>query len=96
VFVDLSLALPYLGPGSVPPLIEALSLAPASKLLYGSDLGGLPELFALAAAWARAALGEALGWLADRGGGSRDEARAAARRILSDNAAALYNLAVTG
>jgi hypothetical protein len=96
VFVDLSLALPYLGPGSVPPLIEALSLAPASKLLYGSDLGGLPELFALAATWARAALGEALGWLADRGGGSRDEARAAARRILSDNAAALYNLAVTG
>jgi hypothetical protein len=96
VFVDLSLALPFLGPASVPPLIEALSLAPASKLLYGSDVGGLPELFALAADWGRAALGEALGWLVDRGGFSRDAARGAARAILSENAAALYHLPPAG
>lgn len=92
VYVDLSLALPFLGPGSIPPLIEVLSLAPASKLLYGSDVGGLPELFGLAADWARAALGEALGWLVERGGMSHDEAQAAGRQILSENAVALYRL----
>ncbi|MBI3454699.1 MAG: amidohydrolase family protein [Candidatus Rokubacteria bacterium] len=92
VYVDLSLALPFLGPGSIPALIEVLSLAPASKLLYGSDVGGLPELFGLAADWARAALGEALGWLAERGGMSRDEAHATGRQILSENAVALYRL----
>jgi len=92
VYVDLSLALPFLGPGSIPPLIETLSLAPASKLLYGSDLGGLPELFGLSADWARAALGDALGWLAERGGLTSEEARATGRQILSENAAALYTL----
>jgi predicted TIM-barrel fold metal-dependent hydrolase len=49
VYVDLSLAIPFLGPGVVPPLVETLALAPATKLLYGSDVGGLPELFALCA-----------------------------------------------
>jgi uncharacterized protein len=96
VFVDLSLALPFLGPGSVPPLVETLALAPATKLLYGSDVGALPELFALAADWGRAAVGEALGWLTARGDFSPEEARAAARRILAGNAATLYKVAVAG
>jgi predicted TIM-barrel fold metal-dependent hydrolase len=92
VFLDLSLALPLLGPGAVPPLIEILALAPASKLLYGSDLGGLPELLALAADWGRAALGEALDWLVERGGLTVEGARAVGSRILSENAVALYRL----
>ena len=90
--VDLSLALPFLGAGAVPPLIEMLSLAPASKLLYGSDLRGLPELFAICAAWGRSALGEALGWLVERGDLSVEEARQVGRQILADNATALYGL----
>lgn len=92
VYVDLSLALPFLGPGAIPPLIETLSLAPASKLLYGSDVGGLPELFALSADWARPTLGEALGWLVERGGLAVEEARRTGRQILSDNAVTLYGL----
>jgi predicted TIM-barrel fold metal-dependent hydrolase len=92
VFVDLSEMPVFLGPGSIPPLLEILALAPASKLLYGSDVGALPELFALAAEWTRAALGEALGWLVARGELTSDEARGAARRILSENALALYGL----
>jgi hypothetical protein len=92
VFVDLSQMPLFLGPGSIPPLIEILALAPASKLLYGSDVGALPELFGLAAHWTRAALGEALGWLAERGELTVEEARAAGRRILSENAVALYGL----
>jgi predicted TIM-barrel fold metal-dependent hydrolase len=92
VFVDLSQMPPFLGPGSIPPLLEILALAPTSKLLYGSDVGALPELFALAAEWTRAALGEALGWLVERGELTTDEARGAGRRILSENALALYGL----
>jgi predicted TIM-barrel fold metal-dependent hydrolase len=92
VSVDLSLAIPFLGPGAVPPLIELLSLAPASKLLYGSDVGTLPELLAVVADWGRAALGEALGWLVERGGLGEEEAREAGERILSGNARALYRL----
>ncbi|MBI4562061.1 MAG: amidohydrolase family protein, partial [Candidatus Rokubacteria bacterium] len=92
VYLDLSLALPFLGPGALLPLIEILSLAPASKLAYGSDLGGLPELFALSADWGRGVLGEALGWLVDRGGLTAEQARAAARQILSETAVTLYRL----
>jgi predicted TIM-barrel fold metal-dependent hydrolase len=92
VFLDLSLAIPYLGPGAVFPLVEILSLAPHSKLLYGSDVQGLPELFALSADWGRAALGEALEWIDSRGGLPGGDARAVARRILSDNARDLYRL----
>lgn len=92
VHLDLSLAIPYLGPGAIPPLIEILSLAPSSKLLYGSDVQGLPELFALSADWGRAALGEALDWLGARQGLGADDGRAVARQILSDNARALYGV----
>jgi predicted TIM-barrel fold metal-dependent hydrolase len=92
VYVDLSLALPFLGAGAVPPLVDLLSLAPSSKLLYGSDLGGLPELFALSAEWGRVTLGEALGWLLERGDIDVQDARRLGRQILADNATALYGL----
>ncbi|MFQ5899409.1 MAG: amidohydrolase family protein [Candidatus Methylomirabilia bacterium] len=92
VYVDLSLALPFLGPGALLPLIETLSLAPVSKLTYGSDLGGLPELFALSARWGRAALGEALSWLVERRGMTAEQARVAGRQILAETARALYRL----
>jgi predicted TIM-barrel fold metal-dependent hydrolase len=92
VQLDLSLAIPFLGPGAVGPLVEVLSLAPATKLLYGSDVGALPELFALSADWGRAALGDALGWLVEHDGMTESAAREAGRRILSENATALYRL----
>ncbi len=80
------------GAASVTPLVELLALAPATKLLYGSDVGRLPELFVLAAAWTRAALGEALGWLVERGDLDAGEARDVGRRILGANAETLYAL----
>src|SRR5262249_11684856 len=92
VHLDLSLALPFLGPGALFPLLEILSLAPYSKLMYGSDVSGLPELFALAAEWAQTTLGEALGWLVERDGLDEHAAAAAGRAILSDSARALYGL----
>jgi len=69
-----------------------LWLAPSSKLLYGSDLGGLPELFALSADWGRAILGEALGSLVERGEITADEGRQIGCQILVENATALYGL----
>jgi len=91
-YVDLSLALPFLGAGAVLPLVEMISLAPSSKLLYGSDLRGLPELFALSADWGRATLADALAWLVDRGELNTDDARQVGCRILADNAIDLYRL----
>ena len=96
VHVDLSLAIPFLGPGVVGPLIELLSLAPATKLMYGSDVHSLPEPIALSARWGRAALVEALDWLMARGGTTRDDAYAIGRRILAGNARALYRLEAPG
>ena len=92
VFLDLSLALPYLGPAAAVPFAEILALAPSTKLLYGSDVQGIPELYALTADWGRAALGEALDWLGARGGLPGGDGRAIAQRILADNARALYRL----
>ena len=92
VYVDLSLALPFLGPAAALPLVEMLALAPASKLMYGSDVSALPELYALSADWGRAALSEALGWLVERGGLTEREALEVARQVLSESAAALYRL----
>lgn len=92
IHLDLSLALPFLGPAAVAPLIEILGLAPASKLLYGSDVSAVPELFALSADWAKAALGEALDWLVARSTLSVERARGTAELILSGNAQRLYGL----
>jgi predicted TIM-barrel fold metal-dependent hydrolase len=92
IHLDLSLALPFLGAGAVAPLIEILALAPASKVLYGSDVQALPELFAMAADWGRFALGGALTWLAEHGELTLDESREIARQILAENAVRVYGL----
>jgi predicted TIM-barrel fold metal-dependent hydrolase len=92
VYLDISLALPFLGPAAVPPLVDVLGMAPASKVLYGSDVGGLPELFAMTADWGRESLGEALDWLVARHALPEARARASAALVLSENARRLYAL----
>jgi predicted TIM-barrel fold metal-dependent hydrolase len=92
VYLDVSLALPFLGPAATPPLVDILGMAPASKVLYGSDVGGLPELFAMTAAWGRASLGEALDWLVTRGALAETRARESAAMVLGTNARRLYGL----
>ena len=85
VYVDWSQANPLLvGPVLTRTLEELLALAPASKLLYGSDAWGIPDCIYLGARSGRAALAEALG--------GDPEATAFARLILHDNAATLYGL----
>jgi hypothetical protein len=86
VFVDLSLTIPFVSrPAEA--LREALELAPVSKLLYGSDAARTPELFHLAALRWREALAEVLAEALPP-----DEAGAAGRAILRENALGLYRL----
>jgi hypothetical protein len=86
VYFDLSLTIPHVARPAVA-LAEALELAPVSKLLYASDAARTPELYLLAATWWREALAEVLPELL------RPEAvEDAGRKILRDNARALYRL----
>lgn len=65
-------------------LDDLLAMAPASKLLFGSDAWGIPDWIWLAARAGRAALAAVLD-----GESGRQEV---ARRILRDNALALYHI----
>jgi predicted TIM-barrel fold metal-dependent hydrolase len=86
VFFDLSLTIPHVArPAEA--VREALELAPVSKLLYASDAARTPELYYLAAKWWREALAEVLSEALDG-----DDAAAAGRAILRENALGLYGL----
>jgi uncharacterized protein len=86
VWFDLSLTIPHVSrPEEI--VRQALELAPVSKLLYASDAAQTPELYYLAAKWWREALAAVLADLLPA-----DEAEAAGRRILRENAIALYGL----
>jgi len=83
VWFDLSLTIPHVSrPAEM--LRQALELAPVSKLLYASDAARTPELYYLAAKWWREALAEVPPELLG------DDAEAAARQILRENALQLY------
>jgi uncharacterized protein len=86
VHLDVSLTIPHVSrPAEM--VRQALELAPVSKLLYASDAARAPELYYLAATWWRGALAEVLGEALAGG-----DAEAAGRRILRENALALYGL----
>lgn len=86
VFLDVSLTIPHVW-RAAEMVREALELAPVSKLLYASDAARTPELYHLAAHGWRAALAEVLGEALEP-----VEAERAGRRILRENALALYGL----
>jgi uncharacterized protein len=86
VFLDVSLTIPHVFRGAEM-VRQALELAPVSKLLYASDAARAPELYYLAATWWRDALAEVLADALPP-----DEAQAAARRVLRENALGLYGL----
>jgi hypothetical protein len=86
VFLDVSLTIPHVW-RAAEMIRQALELAPVSKLLYASDASSTPELYWLAATGWRAALAEVLGEALDPA-----EAEAAGRRVLRENAVALYGL----
>ncbi len=92
VFVDVSLANPFL-PGMMPTIWrELLALAPAAKILYGSDSSVIPEHIWLGALLGRRTLGAALGELVDASLLSTSEALDAAEAILNGVAHVLYGV----
>jgi hypothetical protein len=86
VWFDLSLTIPHVFRREAI-LRQALELAPVSKLMYASDAARTPELYYLAAKWWRHALAAVLPEALPA-----DEAEAACRRILRENALSLYAL----
>ena len=94
VYMDLSLAIPYVA-ADIPTLVKtALSLAPTSKVLFSTDAYSIPEISWIAARWGRWGIGEALDeWWA---GGmiSTVEAEEIAHQILHANAEKVYKISL--
>jgi uncharacterized protein len=92
VYVDLSLTVPLLRPILPHLLQELLALAPATKLLYGSDAHSQPEMFWLGARYGRWALGKVLADWIDDDTLEEPEALEIAQRICFRNALEVYRL----
>jgi hypothetical protein len=92
VYVDLSLALFLVGHRGSELLLEALELAPATKVLFSTDASRAPEMFYLATRWWRDALAGALGRLVGEQAVGESTALGWAGMILAANARRLYGL----
>ena len=92
VHADIGLAIPHLAAGIPAMLRELFTLTPTSKIVYSSDASRIPELYWLAARWARRGLALVLDELRAQDALDRDEALAVARQILGGNAAGIYGL----
>jgi predicted TIM-barrel fold metal-dependent hydrolase len=90
VYVDVGLAVGYVGARATALLGEFLELAPFGKVMYSSDAYGLAELFLVGAAQFRHSLGRVLGGFVDDGAMRVEDARAIAGAIGSGNATRLY------
>ncbi len=92
VYMDVGLAINYLGPRSVDLVAESLELAPFTKVLYSSDAWGVPELHLLGSWLFRRAMARVLGaWVAD-GDWSLEDARRVIGLIGHENARRVYGL----
>jgi uncharacterized protein len=92
VFVDVSLAMLLAPHRGADLILEALDLAPATKLLFATDASRAPEMFFLAARWWRHGLAAALHALNATGSLDDDAVLDWARLILAGNARRLYGL----
>lgn len=92
VFLDFSLTIPFLNPTSHERLMEILQIAPASKIMYGSDGFNLPELFWLSVKVAKRGLEKCFASFLEDGVFAENELKQIASRILFENANELYRL----
>lgn len=90
VHLDLSMAVQWVAHRGADLVLEALDVAPASKLLFATDGFRVPELYYLGATWWRHALAGALARLTDEGLVGVDTARRWAEMVLRDNARRVY------
>jgi hypothetical protein len=92
VYCDVSEGIPFAGNAARRILAEVLEMAPLSKVVYGSDGYGVPEINYIAAKLGKRAVAQVLQDFIDDGMLSSDEALQAAGFILSENARRLYQL----
>jgi predicted TIM-barrel fold metal-dependent hydrolase len=92
VYLDIGLAVNYVGYRATAVLAEAVESVPFHKLLYSSDAFGLSELHLMGALAFREALGEVLEPLLAREGRSEADLERAAAMIGAGNARRVYRL----
>lgn len=92
IFMDLSLAIPFIAAETPAMLNQALGLAPTSKVMFSTDAYSVPEIFWIAAKWGRWGLGKVLDEMIALGALDGDEAFEVARQILGGNAARVYGV----
>jgi hypothetical protein len=93
VYLDLSYGIPFLSYGEMLAFTRgAVGVAPLSKLFYGSDAVGVPELYWMSARHGRRIVGQVLGECIAHGELDRAEAETAGAGILRENARRLYRL----
>lgn len=92
VYLDVGLAVNYVGARSPAIIAESLELAPFHKILFSSDAWGLSELTYLGSLLFKRGLGDVLDSFVARGDWSEHDAIEVARGIGSSNALAAYRL----
>lgn len=93
VYFDLSYAIPFLDRLEMVAFTrQALSVAPASKLMYSSDGVHLPEFHYLGAIRGRSVIGQVLSEMIDADEINEEQAYHLARLILRDTAYGVYHL----
>ncbi len=90
VFLDFSLSSPLVAFGGGRAIEEALGLAPSTKILFGSDAWGVPDIIFLGSLHSRKVLARVLNTWIDQGWLSHREAQQVALNILQLNAKNLY------
>ena len=91
VYLDLGLTIPYTSVAAMRGAMQqALHLSPVSKLLISTDAQRTPELYWLAARWARRTVAAVMTQTVQDGDLTSEEAHWAARRLLWHNARELY------
>jgi hypothetical protein len=92
VYVDVSEGIPFAGAAARRIFAEVLEMTPVSKIVYGSDGFGAPEINYVSAILGKHALASTLEQLIEARILNRDDALGIARQILAENARSLYQL----
>jgi predicted TIM-barrel fold metal-dependent hydrolase len=92
VFLDFSLTIPFLNPVSHQRLMEILEIAPSSKVMYGSDGYGVPEVFWFSAKLGKRLLEKCYTQFLEEKVFDENEVNRQAEMILCRNATGLYSV----
>jgi len=92
VFLDFSLTIPFLNPLTHQRIMEILEIAPSSKVMYGSDGFGIPEVFWFSAKMGKRLLEKCFTQFLEEKVFDENQIHEKAESILCKNAAQLYRV----